>query len=313
MADTKVYLEGMKAPLGNGFNGLVVLDEERNILRFSESTERITGWKAEDAIGRYCREVFSSIGCDEVCPTKEVFKDGEPHSVELSYTPPQSDQRLTLMITATPMFDKAGKVIASVELIKDITETKRLVRDLEKARAILEKKVAERTAALKESEKRYRDLVEDISDGYFVLQDGKFVFANKAFCGLSGYTAAETIGTSLAGFIDPESLADVVRNCQSGLEGKPAPAEYELEATHKDGYRIWVEIRAKAAQYEGKAALIGILRDITEKKRMEKEMKDKIEELERFTRIAVDREERMNELKQKIKSLEERLKAKGQE
>ena len=61
----------------------------------------------------------------------------------------------------------------------------------------LEHQVANRTRELTESEAKYRVLVEEINDGYFVTQDGNIVFANKAFCNIHGYKPGEVVGRSL--------------------------------------------------------------------------------------------------------------------
>ena len=54
-------------------------------------------------------------------------------------------------------------------------------------------------------------LVEEINDGYFVNQNGRIVFANRAFCDMHGYLCNEVIGREFTDFIADESLSNVTR------------------------------------------------------------------------------------------------------
>ncbi len=73
----------------------------------------------------------------------------------------------------------------------------------------LEIKVGERTKELAQSVAKYRTLVEEIRDGYFVNKRGKMVYANRAFCEMHGYTLKEVIGRYYTDFVAPESLEEI--------------------------------------------------------------------------------------------------------
>ncbi|HBA55595.1 MAG TPA: hypothetical protein DCZ04_14375, partial [Syntrophorhabdus aromaticivorans] len=79
-------------------------------------------------------------------------------------------------------------------------------QEIRKYAQALEAKVAERTKELAESEAKYRTLVEEIHDGYFVNQKGRIAFANKAFCIMHGCTLTEVIGRPYTDFVASESL-----------------------------------------------------------------------------------------------------------
>ncbi len=135
----------------------------------------------------------------------------------------------------------------------------------------LEREVENRTKELTESEAKYRVLVEDINDGYFVNQKGIVVFANKAFCDMHGYTTEEVIGRPYMDFIAPESSREVAEICAGRMSTGKAPDQYVYLRRCKDGRTLYSENKAKLITYQGEAATAGLCRDITERMEVEKQ------------------------------------------
>ena len=94
-----------------------------------------------------------------------------------------------------------------------VMENERLYEEAQ--RELTERKRAEEK--LKKSEKRYRSLVEDINDGYFIIQDRKFVYVNQAFADLSGYKKEIMLGKDFSRFFPREYLK---RLSKDGLKEK---------------------------------------------------------------------------------------------
>ncbi|HVN22477.1 MAG TPA: ATP-binding protein [Syntrophorhabdales bacterium] len=145
----------------------------------------------------------------------------------------------------------------------------------------LQREVEDRTKELAESEGKYRLLVEEINDGYFVNQDGRIVFANKAFCDLHGYTYEEMFGTPYTDIIAPRSLKSVQRLYEKRVAGEDSKDLYIYFRRHKNGNELPTENKVKGVLYEGEYAVAGICRDIT--KRVE--IETRIREAERFAHI----------------------------
>ncbi len=133
----------------------------------------------------------------------------------------------------------------------------------------LERIVEKRTAELAESESKYRILVEDINDGYFVGRKGQIIFANKAFCDMHGYTVQEVIGSPYMTFVAPESRGDLAKIYEERAITGQAPEQYVYTGLRKDGRKFYVENKVKFIIYEGKTATAGISRDITERMELE--------------------------------------------
>ncbi|MCX7966219.1 MAG: PAS domain S-box protein [Syntrophorhabdaceae bacterium] len=138
----------------------------------------------------------------------------------------------------------------------------------------LEEKVAERTKQLAESEKKYRMLVEKIRDGYFVNQDGKIVFANKAFCKMHGYTIKEVIGRGYTDFVSPKSLDYVKKLYNDRITTGTSKQQYVYFRLTKKGDSLPTENTVSLTNYEGRIAVIGICRDITERVEMERRIRE---------------------------------------
>jgi len=134
--------------------------------------------------------------------------------------------------------------------------------------------VRQRTAALKESEQRYKVLVEEINDGYFVLQDRRVVFANPAFCKMHGYPLEEVLNQPFTRFIDPESRAQVVARYEKSLRRHYTPRTLEYLRLTRRGQSYPTEILTKNTTYQKRLSSIGICRDITERVQMEKKMRE---------------------------------------
>lgn len=134
----------------------------------------------------------------------------------------------------------------------------------------LEKDVAKRTAELKESEHKYKTLVEDISDGYLVLYKDKIVFVNPAFCRMHGYKENDIPAASFLFFVAEESKEKVrnivTRDVKKGTE----PEAFEYLRMTGTGKRLPTEINFRPSRFEGQEYNLCIVRDITKRVEMEK-------------------------------------------
>lgn len=139
---------------------------------------------------------------------------------------------------------------------------------------MLEVKVQDRTQQLADSEAKYRTLVEEIRDGYFVNQDGRIVFSNKAFAMMHGYTPEEVIGRPYTDFVAPESLEEVSRTYRSRIRDRQAREHYVYKRLHKNGTTLPTENKVVVTVYDGRKAALGICRDITERLEIEKRVRE---------------------------------------
>ena len=138
----------------------------------------------------------------------------------------------------------------------------------------LEAEVLARTSDLQASELKYKTLVEEINDGYFVVQDHRIVFANQAYCQMHGYTLEEVIGKEFYHFVAPESRDQVMEIYHKGIQNKGISRSFEYLRLTKNQEMYPTEILSKTAQYDYKLSNIGICRDITDRVKMEKRIRE---------------------------------------
>lgn len=138
------------------------------------------------------------------------------------------------------------------------------------ARDITERKHTE--FALKESEEKYRNLVERANDGICIIQDGVIKFANPSLVDLYGGKLSKVIGSPFADFIHPDELIKISKYYELRLKGENAPSIYETIFRHNKGHKVYVEISAGIINYLGKPADLVIVRDNTERRETEKSL-----------------------------------------
>ena len=156
----------------------------------------------------------------------------------------------------------------------DITERVHAEQALKQAHADLEVRVQERTAALQEAETKYRTLVEQARDAIIIVQDGQVMYANPACEALLGYTWDEFCQRlpQVGDFLAPDDQARVVGYYAQRLRGEAVPACYEADLLRKDGRRVTVEVKPCVIVYQGQPAVMALLRDVTDRKRLEEEL-----------------------------------------
>jgi PAS domain S-box-containing protein len=147
----------------------------------------------------------------------------------------------------------------------------RLVR-LQIALDITDRKEAER--ALQESEEKYRHLVEQSNDGISIIQDAIVKYANPSLASMWGGTVEEMVGTPFTDHIHPAELPRVVDYYKRRMAGEDVTPIYETCLKHKDGRTLYAELNASLITYQGKPADLVMIRDLTDRKRAEQELRE---------------------------------------
>lgn len=161
-------------------------------------------------------------------------------------------------------------------LVKGDVDSKLLWRAL---RYSIERKGAEE--ALRESEANYRYLVENITDIIYVLdQNGVMTYISPAVESVLGYTPSELIGVSFADFMYQEDLQPAAEGFLSLLSGNSTQGEYRILT--KSGEVRWM-LTSNRPVFEGEHVIgaTGVLTDITERKRVEEELKEGHQKLQK--------------------------------
>ena len=144
------------------------------------------------------------------------------------------------------------------------------------ARAQMELKERRRAeAALTESEQRYRALVEHSADAIYLMVGGKYELINRRFEEMFGVTLAQLNDPNFdpINLFAPESHPILQAEIEKRRAGLPLKPSVELRARHINGHEFDVELSPTVFHYKGTQAVQGIIRDITERKRLDEQMR----------------------------------------
>ncbi len=136
---------------------------------------------------------------------------------------------------------------------------------------ITERKLAEQ--ALRESEEKYRALVENASEGILIAQDSVLAFANRRTSSLVGVPVEELLGTPFARYIHPDDVALVTARYTGRVAGENVPDHYDFRLVGEEGRIVWVHIAATRIEWQGRPATLNMLTDITERKWVEEALR----------------------------------------
>jgi PAS domain S-box-containing protein len=156
--------ERISAILSSLAEGVFTVDENMEITHFNRAAESIVGLKSEKVIGEKCSKIFANHLCDNGCPIKNAIKSDNPVLNNETEIVRQGGKTTPVLISASALKDSAGNVIGGVEVFRDITETKRMMREIERSHeeihalnVHLEQRVKERTKDLLMANRKIRE------------------------------------------------------------------------------------------------------------------------------------------------------------
>jgi PAS domain S-box-containing protein len=238
--------ENWKSLVENAPNMITMVDQN-GIIKFINRTVR--GLSKKEVIGK---SVYDFVEPDyhEIArkSISGVFENGISTSFESRALGP-NDTISWYDVQVGPIKQK-DMVVAVSMIISDISHRKNA------------------ESALKESEERYKSLVESTFEGIAIHEDGKILEANSAFCKLGGYDPSEIFGMDIMTFTAPESKEAVIRNIKEGNE-----TPMEAVGLRKDGTTFEVELVGKHVPYKGRTVRMTAVREISERKKAEDELK----------------------------------------
>jgi len=184
--------------------------------------------------------------------------------------------------------------------MREEAKLKAKIKDLEKEIRRLKKKP---------EEEQFKKLFEFAPDPYYLSDlKGNFIDGNKAAEKVIGYKKEELIGKSFLklGLIPKSQIPKATALLAKNLLGKPTgPDEFTLN--RRDDKKVILEVSTRPIKIRGKIVVLGIARDVSNRKRLEKDLMIRNRQLRKFNKLAVGRELKMVELKEEIKKLSKKL------
>jgi two-component system NtrC family sensor kinase len=254
-----------------GEDGIIVFDEDSKIEFSNQMASEIMGIPKDQILGR---EFFSLIGKrDEEFLEEMVMRGegpGEKVCTEMSIQTPQGPVK-EVEVCIAPTRSDDGR-IKTYAYIRDITERKRFEKEL------------------RESEEKFRNLFERVQHGLFISsKDGRFLDCNPALLNMLGYPSKEeflSIDIAKDLYVNPEDR----KTFQNLVEKDGFVKDFEVEFKKKSGEKITVLLTAHAKRDEMGRIIgyEGLNIDISDRKRMERELKEANEFLSKLIESTVD-------------------------
>jgi len=264
------YAEHEKKTILNSLREHVIYhDLNLRVLWANRAACESVGLPIDKLIGRHCFEIWANrLDPCEDCPVNVSREIGRPHTLEKK-TPDGKSWR----IKAFPIKDPNGKIAGMIELTLEITEQKQTEE------ALKESKEAQKT--LREQKDFLNTLLETISNPVFYKdKHGKYKGCNKAFEYFTGRLRSDIIGKTVYD-MGPKEIADIYYEKDSELFEKPGKQRYEGKIKSADGVlRDVIFDKASLKDTNGHVAgMVGVISDITERKRSEEALREREETL----------------------------------
>lgn len=217
-----------------------------------------------DIYGFTSREVLGKNATDLIVPKdltdQAIAYDAFSEGIKLGWTGEIKRQRedgelIDVLLTIRPVKDKLGHVLGRIGVSRDITERK------------------EAEEALRESEEQHRTLLDVYPDGVVLEIDRKIVYANPALREMTGFAEHEILNAPPEEFIVPEDRERAIAVIHKLLAGTTGDTR-EYRVSKKDGGIVPTEITSRLVTFAGKPALLSVIRDITERKRVEQRVQE---------------------------------------
>jgi PAS domain S-box-containing protein len=275
----------------NMADAIVMTDKKGLITFYNKGAAEIFGHYPSDILGKPVLDFY--VRKKDARKVKQMLlksKEGKISDFETQFLS-RDGRRVFVNMSATLIRDKEGKVVGTLGINRDITQRKILEREF------------------KESEERYRTMVESAHDTVAIIgEDWRLKYVNKKAEDLTAFSRDEVIGMDFRHLLDKRSRRSVVDRFRMKRRGERVPVRHEFEIIRKDGEKRRVESSSSTLMdANGSLNTIAYIKDITERKRYEDALKEKLEELEKWYKLTVDRELKMIELKNEIRALANEL------
>ena len=259
-------LEKYSAALEVSPNPIVVYDDQGRTQYLNRAFTRVFGWTLDDVAEKRIDFVPEENRLETQEAIQAVFTQAEGFTSFETRRHTKSGQTLDVNISAAVFHDREGDPVGMVVHLRDITERIRTEQ------------------ALKESEEKFRNISANALDGIVMMDpEGKISFWNEAAERLFQYSRGEVLGQDLHKILASDrylvEYAKAAPEFRRTGQGEAVGRMLELTAVRKDGTEFPVELSVSSLQLHGQWFAVGIIRDITDRKRAEQAMRIQKEQL----------------------------------
>lgn len=231
------------------------------VTSWNQGAERLYGYSAAEAVGRHISFLVPEERQEELRQITGRILQGERIKNMDTFRRHKDGREIPVSLTISPIHCEVGEIIGVSIIARDNTERLRMVR------------------LLRESEMRYRVLVEMAPDAVFVHQDGHFVYANCAALGICGVQSREELQRhTLFDLLHPEDREKLRLHIEE-LKSDQGITHHEYRMRCLHGEELVMEASSSLIDYQGVPSVQVIARDVTIRKLQEQEREQILKEL----------------------------------
>jgi len=234
----------------------VIIEEDKIISMMNTEFEKLSGYSKDEVVGKKIWTGFILLEDLDKMEKYHVIRRENKGNAPTGYE--------------FRCVDKQGNIKDIINTVGMIPGTKKSVASL---MDVTSRKRAEE--AVRQSEQRYRFLVENVLLGLFICEmpSGRFLFLNQRIREIFGYRADEGLDKSIWDAIHPDEHNLLKKRIEAKIKGKLPPSDSVIyTAIKKDGSHFRVEINASPVTYQGISAMQGVAVDVTEKEILENQL-----------------------------------------
>jgi PAS domain S-box-containing protein len=250
------------------------------VTSWNPAAARMYGYSAEEIIGKSVDLLSVRGQASEMHTILARVRAGEPVERFETTRVRKDGSTITVSLTVSPIHDQHGAKIGASTIARDMTEQKEA---FEAARSMIESSLDSLVA---------------------ISPEGKITDANQATVKLTGVPRDQLIGTSFSDYFTDPANAEAIYQL---VFTQGMAVDYPLTLRHRDGHETLTEVLYNASVYRDAAGnVLGVFaaaRDVTEQMQAQKEVVERLAQLEEFQRLTVGRELKMIELKKEIEYL----------
>jgi PAS domain S-box-containing protein len=245
-------------------DAIIGKDMKGIITSWNAGAEKLFGYSANESVGRSIMQIVPQDRLNEEVQVldriRRTVRAQHFETVRLT----KDGQLINVSVTSSPIKDAAGNLVGVSKVVRDITERKQSEK------------------ALSEAELKFRTIFDKASDGILLAENGRstFYIANNKICEMLGYAQEEIIKIGLSEIHLEKDLPYVIEQFER-LRRNEISLAADIPVLRKDGSIFYADINASSVNLGGKDYLLGVFRDITDRKRAE--------EAERYSRKELDR------------------------